>query len=125
MKRRDSYGQGLKVKSDMSSSMVRITRAQECIIQVSVVCPDVVENSLHPSVKSNVMILLEESGELIRVLEFSQGLVDRVGYVQAPRKLSLLKEVLGSYRLSLLVHDLANKISHLRLQGLDPLVVTL
>ena len=75
--------------------------------------PDIVENSLHSSVKSSIMIFLEKNDKLIRALEFNQGLIARIGDVQAPRKLSLLKEVLGDYRLCLLVHDLANKISPL------------
>ena len=71
------------------------------------------------------MIFLEESSELIRVLEFSQGLFFHNGNVQVPRKLSLLKEVFGGYRLCLPAHDMVNKISHLCHQGLDPLVATL
>ena len=44
-------------------------------------CPDVVEDSLHPVVRSSVMVFLEENNELVRVLEFDQGLVDHVSDV--------------------------------------------
>ena len=45
---------------------------------------DIIKDSLHPGIESNIMILLEESDKLVQALGFSQGLINRVGNIFTP-----------------------------------------